>query len=144
MPLAREFRHSIAAAHRTLAAMDPGRAHQPFRESGWQRVELLGHLIGSCLYNHVRFLNAVNKGSLAVERYDPLGSVRLHNYAALDWEEVLDNRRIHNELLARAVDRMPEAAHAIECRLEDGETMRLDELVRDYLRHIEHHIAQLA
>jgi len=144
MTLGAEFRQAVGKAHRALAAMDPDRAQQPFREGGWRRVELLGHLIDSCLYNHVRFLNAAVQRALDVARYDQLGSVQLHGYAGLDWEEVLDYWCIHNELLARAVERIPEDVYSVACRLEDGETMRLDELIRDYLRHIEHHVAQLA
>ena len=144
MSLGSDFRAAIHQAHRALLALDAQQAQQPFREGGWRRIELLGHMIDSCLYNHVRFLTAANTGTLAVTRYDQIGSVRLHDYASLAWEEVLDYWCIHNELLTRAVERISEDAHAIECRLEDGEVMRLDDLIRDYLRHTQHHVAQLA
>ena len=144
MSLGSDFRAAIHHAHRALLALDAQQAQQPFREGGWRRIELLGHMIDSCLYNHVRFLTAANTGTLAVTRYDQIGSVRLHDYAGLAWEEVLDYWCIHNELLTRAVERISEDAHAIECRLEDGEVMRLDDLIRDYLRHTQHHVAQLA
>lgn len=143
MTLGAEFRQAIDHAHRALKAVDPERAQKPFREEGWLRVELLGHLIDSCLYNHARFMTAANQRSLKVARYDQTGCVQLHGWAGLLWEEVLDYWRIHNELLARVVERIPEDAYAVECRLADGETMRLDELIRDYLRHMEHHVAQL-
>jgi len=144
MTLGAEFRQVVDKAHRALAAMDPEHAQQPFREGGWRRVELLGHMIDSCLYNHVRFLTAAHQRALEVARYDQVSSVQLHGYAGLHWEEVLDYWCIHTGLLARAVERIPEDAYSVECRLEDGETMRLDELIRDYLRHIEQHVAQLA
>jgi hypothetical protein len=144
MSLPAEFRLAISNAHAALAAMDPARARQSFRVGGWLRVELLGHMIDSCLYNHVRFLTAATARSLNVARYDQDNSVQLHGYAALDWEEVLDYWCIHTELLTRLVERIPEEAYAVECRLEDGGTMRLDELIRDYIRHVEHHVAQLA
>ncbi len=138
-----EFRQAIALAHQALVAVDEEHGRRPFRNGGWLRVELLGHLIDSCLYNHVRFLTATNRRALEVTRYDQLGSVTLHAYAELGWEEVLDHWCIHNELLARMVERIPHDAYSVECRLVDGETMRLDELIRDYLRHVQHHVAQL-
>lgn len=143
MSLGTEFREAIEAAGRSLASITDDQARLPFREGGWLRVELLGHLIDSCLHNHVRFLTAANSGALAVARYDQHGCVRLHAYGDFGWQDLLGHWRMQNELLARVVERVPPQAHAIECRLEDGETMRLDALIRDYLTHLRHHLTQL-
>ena len=143
MDLGIEFREAIVRARRALSQVTEESGAAPFRPGGWLRVELLGHMIDSCLYNHVRFLTAANHRSLQVNRYDQTGSVRLHGYAELTWPEVFDHWCIQQELLARLVERIPQDAFAVECKLEDGSTMRLDELIRDYLRHLEHHLRQM-
>ena len=120
-----EFRQAIALAHQALVAVDEEHGRRPFRNGGWLRVELLGHLIDSCLYNHVRFLTATNSRALEVTRYDQLGSVTLHAYAELGWEGGLDHWCIHNELRARRLERFPNDAFSVESRWWVAGTMPL-------------------
>jgi hypothetical protein len=53
-----------------------------------------------------------------------------------------------NGHLAHVVEHMPDSAHAHGCIIvaangEPGPTMSLEALVADYLRHLEHHLAQI-
>jgi hypothetical protein len=143
MSLAHDFRLAIHEAESAIASIVDELAEQPFRKDGWSRKQLVGHLIDSALHNHVRFLSAANAGSLDVKTYDQEGCVQLHGYADMTWAAVVGPWRHENDLIARLVERLPAASYASPCTLANGEVVTLEWLIRDYLRHLSHHIEQM-
>lgn len=140
MSLGEEFRAAIALAD---AAMQKVKDEGPYREGGWSRKEILGHLIDSAAHNHVRFVTAANAGSLRLAEYDQAGCVALHGYGEMAWAVILGHWRSQNELVALVVERIPAQALEASCALPDGSQMSLEELIRDYLRHMAHHVEQI-
>jgi len=140
MSLGEEFRAAIAAADVALAAVkDEG----PYREGGWTRKEILGHLLDSAAHNHVRFVTAANAGSIQVAEYDQRRCVVLHGYTNRPWSALMGHWRSQNELLALVVERLGQEALAASCGLPDGSQVTLEWLIRDYLRHLSHHVGQI-
>ncbi len=93
--------------------------------------------------NHVRFLFAATSSRYEGPSYDQSACVRLQGYAQMPWAAILDQWRTRNTWMAETVTNIPQTALDVICQVGDDPPMRLDELIRDYLRHLEHHVAQV-
>jgi hypothetical protein len=144
MSLGEDFRSAIAAADRALASLAEAQTIEPLRQGGWSRKQILGHLLDSAAHNHVRFLTAANEGSVQVNEYDQPRCVALHAYGELPWSELVAHWRSHNEMITRVVERLPPAGYNAPCSFKDGSQFTLEELIRDYLLHLNHHIQQIS
>lgn len=137
------FREHIAAAYLHLAAVSEQSADLPFREGGWTRKEILGHLIDSALNNHQRFVRASLDGSYQGPTYEQQGWVKMHDYQSMDWRVLLEHWRLQNELLAAVVERVPENRLSAPCRVGGGDPVTLKFLIEDYLAHLDGHVKQI-
>jgi len=143
MSLTTEFADQIARVESRLQAVRADRATREIRPGGWRGIEVLGHLIDSALNNHQRFVRAAQEGTYAGPGYNGPGWVKAHGYVEMSWSDVLASWRRENALLARVVERIPEAQLAASCRVGDKEPVPLGSLIESYLRHLHHHLAQL-
>jgi hypothetical protein len=139
-----DFRDRISAARKLLLGVSKEQSDTPVREGGWSRKQILGHLIDSALNNHQRFVRAALDGFYEGPSYDQNGWVTIHGYANMPWNELLNHWYCQNELLCNAVERIPEARLASQCRIGDGAPVTLVFLVQDYLAHLDHHLQQIA
>jgi hypothetical protein len=142
--VAREFWSRMEAAEQKLSLVSEEESRKPYRSGGWTRKEILGHLVDSACVNHVRFVFAATQGSYEGPSYDQNGWVATHGYARMPWAAVLDQWRARNTWLAEAVTNLQEHKMSAPCNIGTNPTMRLDELIRDYLAHLEHHVSQIA
>lgn len=141
--IAREFWSRMETAEQKLSLISEDQARKPYRPGGWLRKELLGHLVDSACVNHVRILLAATTGSYEGPTYDQTACVNLQAYAQAPWAAILDQWRSRNTWIAETVANIPQKSLAALCKVGNDPAMRLDELIRDYLRHIEHHVGQL-
>src|ERR1700749_2019506 len=93
------FRERIAATHQLLRNISEEESQYSFREGGWNRKEVLGHLIDSALNNHQRFVRASIDGQYEGPTYDQTGWTKSHGYVELSWPELLGHWRAQNDLL---------------------------------------------
>lgn len=138
--LAPAFRAVIEAADARLRRIpDPDR-----KRTGWNSKQIIGHLIDSALNNHQRFVRATLDGRYDGPGYDGDRWQEIHDYAGMDWEDLLEHWRTQNALLARVVARIPEDRLGAEIRITTWSEApkTIEGLIRDYLRHLEHHVAQ--
>ena len=136
------FGKAIDAAEGELSRItDQQSLHK--REGGWSRREELGHLIDSCVNNHVRFATAAIHGAYEGASYDADGWVALHGWSELKWPDLVALWRQHNNALGRVVNGLPEERLTARCVIGNGEAVTLEWLVRDYIDHLEHHISQI-
>ncbi len=140
---AADFSAKIAGFDARLSAIGADTASRQIRPGGWRGIEVLGHLVDSALNNHQRFVRAALDGAYAGPGYNQQGWVALHGYVERSWADLLNEWRVHNTALARVVDRIPAKRFAAECRVGEGVPVTLGFLVEDYLRHLEHHVAQI-
>jgi hypothetical protein len=143
LPGQASFRAQIASAYQLLLAVSPQAAERSFREGGWSRKEILGHLIDSALNNHQRFVRASLDGSYEGPPYAQEGWVAMHGYESMNWDTLLEHWRWQNELLAEVVERIPEERSDAPCRVGDGDPVTLRFLVEDYLSHLHQHVGQI-
>jgi hypothetical protein len=60
--LARKFRADLDEVHRALIAVPAELADLPWREGGWTRKQIVGHLLDSATNNRQRFVRAAIDG----------------------------------------------------------------------------------
>lgn len=142
--LGRVFQQRLAAAEARLSEVNESRAAEPFRPGGWLRKELLGHLLDSAANNHQRFVRAALDGHYEGPSYEQQSWVRLHGYSELSWRSLLAAWRDRNATLARIVSRIDEERLKAPCKIGDDSAVPLQFVIEDYLRHMDHHIAQIA
>ena len=109
----------------------------------WSRKEILGHLVDSASNNHQRFVRALLTDELSFPGYSQTDWVRVQGYADAEWQRIVDMWSALNRHLAHVVGRIPAAKLATKCRVGDGNPVTLEELIADYIRHVEHHLEQL-
>ena len=129
-----------AAYFRSLGEADVTRG----RGSGkWVKKEILGHLIDSAANNHQRFVRAQFADPFIWPGYDQRAWVPVHRYRERPWAELVDLWVALNRHVAAVIEAVP--AHKLQttCRIGDSEAASLDWWMRDYLRHLQHHLAQL-
>ena len=144
MTLPERFQSEVADAAERLARITEEESRRPYREGGWLRKQVLGHLIDSAVNNHNRFVRASLQDSYTGPAYDQEGWMRHLAWHELPWEQILRYWRTYNELLARVVDRIPPAKYATTCHIGAPEgDFSLEGLIDDYLIHLRRHVAQI-
>lgn len=109
----------------------------------WSRKEILGHLVDSALNNHQRFVRAALAGELTFPSYDGDAWVAAQDYRDRPWLALINLWAHLNAHLAHVVARIPGARLGAPCTIGAGKTVTLEFLVRDYLGHLRHHLAQI-
>ncbi|MBV9676158.1 MAG: DinB family protein [Acidobacteriaceae bacterium] len=138
------FREQIHSVYQLLRQITEQQSQQPFREGGWSRKEILGHLIDSALNNHQRFVRAALTGAYDGPSYQQEGWVVIHGYKCMAWSILLEHWRGQNELLCEVVERIPEERFDALCRIGESAPVTLRFLIEDYLVHLHHHVQQIA
>lgn len=107
MQLANDLRSRVDAALVTLRAVDDASAGVSRGPGKWTRKEIRGHLIDSAANNHQRFMRAQLAGSYAGPGYEQEAWVRVQQYGARPWRELVDLWAALNRHLAYAMESVP-------------------------------------
>jgi hypothetical protein len=137
------FRERITSTHTLLQNISEEESRQTFREGGWSKKEILGHLVDSALNNHQRFVRASLDGFYEGPFYHQEGWVAMHGYKLMTWPVLVEHWRRQNELLCEVVERIPEDRLDARCRVGTNAPVTLRFLVDDYLDHLGHHVLQI-
>jgi len=141
-----ELRAEVAEALRRLQTIPDIAAETPRAEGKWSRKEILGHLVDSAFNNHQRFIRAQLTEDLSFPGYAQDEWVARQGYADRAWSEIIDTWRAANHHLACTIEHIPADARAHICRIGDDHydpPRTLEWWVRDYLRHMRHHLTQI-
>ncbi|MGA3080162.1 MAG: DinB family protein [Terracidiphilus sp.] len=141
--LAEDFRADLKSIHAALLALPPALADTPWRDGGWTRKEIVGHLLDSAANNRQRFVRAAADGAYAGPQYAQDAWVAAHGYASQTWETLLDWWKVEHEILAAVVDRIPAERFDTRCTVGEDEPVTLRFLIEDYISHQRWHLAQL-
>jgi hypothetical protein len=109
----------------------------------WSRKQILGHVIDSALNNVHRFVRAQREDELAMPDYDQPAWVAAGGYQDRPWVDLVLLWAGLNAHLAHVISGIPPGRLETPCRIGESEPMTLEFLVRDYVRHLRHHVAQL-
>jgi len=141
--IAQSFRTELDGIHKALVALSPQIAGTPWREGGWNRKQIVGHLLDSATNNRQRFVRASADGSYAGPQYAQDAWVAAHGYAGQQWETLLLWWEVEHEILAAVVDNIPEDRLEASCTVGGDAPVTLRFLIEDYIRHQRWHLAQL-
>jgi len=141
--IANELVQVVDQAAEKLCVVSEMEAGKSYRDGGWSRKELLGHLIDSASNNHQRFVRAQQVSFLEFPKYEQESWVSLQNYRHAPWPEIVDFWRLYNHHLARVIRTVSADKLQVSCKVGPSEPMALGDLIKDYLRHLKHHLSQL-
>jgi hypothetical protein len=141
--LARQFRSAVEALSAELSNVPATLAGVPWREGGWTRRQILGHLLDSATNNRQRFVRATLDGSYSGPSYAQEPWLEAHGYGEQSWDTLVRWWRVEHEILMAVVDRIPQERLAAACHIGENESTTLGFLITDYLRHLRGHFEQL-
>jgi len=111
--VAQKFRAGLDVIHRALVSVPDTLADVPWREGGWTRKQIVGHLLDSAANNRQRLIRASTEGSYQGPKYAQDAWVAPHGYAEQPWSLLLGWWKAAHELLISIVDRIP--GEQLEC-----------------------------
>ena len=109
----------------------------------WSKKEVLGHLIDSAANNHQRFVRAQFGDPFSWPGYEQESWVSVHRYRERPWVELVDIWSALNYQVAAVVEGVATDKLQTACMIGGSEAVSLEWLIRDYVRHMEHHLEQL-
>ena len=124
-------------------ALPPQLAEVPWRDGGWTRKQIIGHLLDSATNNRHRFVRSSAEAATAGPQYGQDAWVAAHGYAGQSWDTLLHWWTVEHEILAAVVDQVPEDRLQAIYTVGDDAPVTLRFLIEDYLRHQHWHLAQL-
>jgi hypothetical protein len=112
-------------------------------EGGWSIKQILGHLLDSASNNHQRLVRYNAQGNLDFPGYDQEAFVHRAHYADFAFEELLSLWHSYNRLLWHIISNIPAEDFSSTITVGDRPAVTIEQLVRDYLAHIEIHRRQV-
>ena len=149
-----DFRSTIDSASERLHAIDEAHAVKPRAEEHWSSKQIIGHLIDSATNNHARFVLGQLKDDLVFPGYDQDGWVRTNHYQDAPWPQLVELWRTYNLHLHHVMSHANQAKLNTPCTLHTlqeiafktvpkSEPVTLEYLMKDYVDHLKHHLAQI-
>lgn len=122
--------------------------------TAWSIKEIIGHLVDSAANNHQRFVRALTQDDLIFPGYPQDHWVRAQGYDHAPWSELVTLWTAYNQHLARVMAAVPASIrdrrhdrhnlHEIGWRpFAADQPATLDDLMHDYVLHLEHHLLQV-
>lgn len=141
--IARQIRSLISTVEPRLSRMNDGDLVFKPTQHEWSKKEILGHLIDSAANNHQRFVRAVNKVANQFPTYDQDEWVRIQRYNERHWLSLIELWSAYNSHLSHIIECIPEDAKSSPCHIGKKEPVTLEFVVKDYLRHLQHHLKDI-
>ena len=141
--IAQRFRADLDDVHRALVSVPARLADVPWREGGWTRKQIVGHLLDSAANNRQRFVRAATEGKYKGPKYAQDAWVGAHGYASQQWETLLGWWETEHEILIAVVDQIPEDRLEASCVVGSDAAVTLRFLIEDYVAHQKWHVKQL-
>lgn len=109
----------------------------------WSKKEILGHLIDSAANNHQRFVRAVYNFAVQFPTYNQTEWVRIQRHNERPWPSLIALWSAYNNHLGHVIECIPDDAKSNPCNIGKEEPVPLDFVVKDYLRHLQHHLKSI-
>lgn len=136
---AKELQTIIAESQTWLAQIDEAQAKR-IAGSRWMVKEIVGHLIDSACNNHQRWIRLQQGNLLGFPPYDQNHWVARAGYAQMPWKPILELWLSYNAMLVELIAHIDERMQGNYWELPER---TLAFLVRDYFRHVRHHLQQI-
>jgi hypothetical protein len=152
-PLLARWQHSVTQAATDLRRLSDAQARRHPAPGKWSVKEIVGHLIDSAANNHRRFVEGQFQDTLIFPRYAQDAWVTGQRYQEAAWLSLVELWAGYNDHLIHVVRGIPSAvlhqprpAHNLDelgwRPVPRTEPATLGYLIKDYVAHLEHHVAQ--
>lgn len=142
LDVAEAIRAEVDRASKLFRGLNDGDVSAAPGVGKWSRKEILGHLIDSAANNHQRVMRAQFSSSL-VFGYDQVAWVEANAYRHRAWADLVDLWVALNRHFAAAVEAVPAGKLGTPCAAGEQEAKPLEWWIRDYVRHMKHHVEQI-
>jgi hypothetical protein len=126
-----------------LRKIDDAAASKRPAPGKWSNKEILGHLIDSAANNHQRFVRLQLTARIDLPGYEQDDWVRVQRYQERSWHEIIELWQVYNTHLAALIRGVDPAALRHIWHMPDGNEEDLEFIMRDYVRHLRHHLKQI-
>lgn len=138
--IADEIRVIVADSTGTLSSMAADRVSFKAGPDKWSKKEILGHLIDSAANNHHRFVRGGYNAATDFPQYSQNDWVRIQKYNESEWMNLIALWSVYNLHLCDVIERLPGEAFSALCNIGKEEPVTLEFVIKDYLRHLRHHM----
>lgn len=107
----------------------------------WSIKEIFGHLIDSAANNYQRFIRIQKTEKLYFPGYD-YNWIKIIQYNTYPYKQILELWKQYNLLLCHIIDHV-DKSKLQNLWIADGKEYTLQFLIKDYIDHLELHLAQL-
>jgi hypothetical protein len=140
--IASDLDHVLESSTAPLRAITEESAGKRPKPESWCKKEILGHLIDSASNNHQRIVRLQLAPTLEMPSYEQNGWVRSQNYADRPWRDLVELWLAYNRHLVHVI-RNADAGAARHVWKASAGDVELQFLIEDYVRHLNHHLAQI-
>jgi hypothetical protein len=137
------FEHILADAPQRLRQISDAQSEERLASDKWSRKEILGHLIDSASNNHQRIVRAQLSSQISFPGYAQTQWVEMQRYQSEPWQDLVQLWTGFNRHLLHVILHISEDKAENCCAVGGSQPMTLRFLVEDYVRHLEHHLAQI-
>lgn len=136
--------HEVIERNKPLLVDIPEDVAGKKSEAGkWSKKEILGHLIDSALNNHQRFVRAAQNVAMDYPPYNQNKWVEVQQYDNMSWSDLIELFTALNLHISRVLNNLPEDAAGNLCNVGKENPVTLEFVVKDYLRHLNHHLEKI-
>jgi hypothetical protein len=139
----RHLEQILADALQRLKQISEAQSEESSASGKWSRKEILGHLIDSASNNHQRFVRTQLSKEVSFPGYAQTQWVETQGYQSESWENLIQLWAGFNRHILHLISHISEDRADNHCVVGAGPPMTLRFLVEDYIRHLEHHLAQI-
>jgi hypothetical protein len=135
--------HILNVVPERLAALLKDAVERKPSTTNWSPKEELGHLLDSAVNNHQRIVRAQMEDKLALPGYEQNRWVAIHRYHQREWAELIELWTTFNRQLLIAAEAVPDSAWSHTLSVGGGESVTLQFVFEDYIRHMLHHLEHI-
>lgn len=138
-----ELKSLIVQSSKKLAGISEAESKKKSAPEKWSKKEILGHLIDSAANNHQRFVRAQLSAELRIPGYEQQVWVSTQRYQNESWENLLQLWKSYNLHLLHIISAIPGSALGHLCIIGEDKPATLEFVIKDYARHLKHHLEQI-
>ena len=138
-----KIREIVSSARPELLKISPEIARKKKNPEAWSKQEILGHLIDSAANNHQRFVRGAQNAAGDFPTYNQNRWVEIQRYNEMNWVDLVELFSQINLHICRVIDFLPQEALNNPCNIGKEDPVTIKFVIKDYLRHLEHHIEQI-
>lgn len=141
--VSKNIKEVIVKSKPELLKISEESASTKLNPASWSKKEILGHLIDSASNNHQRFVRAAQNIAIDFPAYNQNKWVEIQQYNKTSWANLIELFSYYNLHLCNVIDSLPLEALNNKCNIGKIEPVPLEFVIKDYLRHLKHHIEKI-